>query len=157
MGGAWAATSVTTSKPQGEGSSSNPFQISNAQKLAWFRDWVNGTYTPKDGESASEHEKACAKLTANIDMSTVCGKNIGSWSPIREENGGDGVALLMETTKPSAICTLILQKTTKDYLDTYTTTLIVMSIFASKTSSLRMSILPVLETTLQPWLPMPKR
>lgn len=83
MGGAWAATSVTTSKPQGEGSSSNPFQISNAQELAWFRDWVNGTYTPKDGESASEHEKACAKLTANIDMSTVCGKNIGSWSPIR--------------------------------------------------------------------------
>lgn len=44
---------------------------------------MNGTYTPKDGESASEHEKACAKLTANIDMSTVCGKNIGSWSPIR--------------------------------------------------------------------------
>lgn len=83
MGGAWAATSVTTSKPQGEGSSSNPFQISNAQELAWFRDWVNGTYTPKDGESASEHKKACAKLTANIDMSTVCGKNIGSWSPIR--------------------------------------------------------------------------
>ena len=81
--GAWAATSVTTSKPQGEGSSSNPFQISNAKELAWFRDWVNGTYTPKDGESASEHEKACAKLTANIDMSTVCGKNIGSWSPIR--------------------------------------------------------------------------
>lgn len=83
MGGAWAATSVTTSKPQGEGSSSNPFQISNAQELAWFRDWVNGTYTPKDGESASEHEKACAKLIADIDMSTVCGKNIGSWSPIK--------------------------------------------------------------------------
>ena len=83
-GGAWAATSVTTSMPaQGDGSSSNPFQISNAKELAWFRDWVNGTYTPKDGESASEHEKACAKLTANIDMSTVCGKNIGSWSPIR--------------------------------------------------------------------------
>lgn len=81
--GAWAATSVTTSKPQGEGSSSNPFQISNAQELAWFRDWVNGTYTPKDGESASEHEKACAKLIADIDMSTVCGKNIGSWSPIK--------------------------------------------------------------------------
>ena len=81
--GAWAATSVTTSKPQGEGSSSNPFQISNAKELAWFRDWVNGTYTPKDGESASEHEKACAKLIADIDMSTVCGKNIGSWSPIR--------------------------------------------------------------------------
>ena len=33
--GAWAATSVTTSKPQGEGSSSNPFQISNAKELAW--------------------------------------------------------------------------------------------------------------------------
>ena len=80
--GAWAATSVTTSKPQGEGSSSNPFQISNAKELAWFRDWVNGTYTPKDGESASEHEKACAKLIADIDMSTVCGENIGSWSPI---------------------------------------------------------------------------
>ena len=78
--GAWAQT---TKRPaSGNGDVGNPFQISNAQELAWFRDWVNGTYTPEDGESASEHEKACALLTDNIDMSTVCGESIGSWSPI---------------------------------------------------------------------------
>ena len=80
--GAWAATNVTTSKPQGEGSSSNPFQISNAKELAWFRDWVNGTYTASGNETATYHYDACAKLIADIDMSTVCGENIGSWSPI---------------------------------------------------------------------------
>jgi len=84
MGGAWAATSVTTSKPQGEGSSSNPFQISNAKELAWFRDWVNGTYTARGNETATTHPDACAKLTANIDMSTVCGASIGSWTPISD-------------------------------------------------------------------------
>ena len=78
--GAWAQTTKRPAK--GNGDVENPFQISNAQELAWFRDWVNGTYTPEDGESASEHEKACAKLIADIDMSTVCGENIGSWSPI---------------------------------------------------------------------------
>ena len=52
--GAWAATNVTTSRPaQGDGSSSNPFQISNAKELAWFRDWVNGTYTVSGSESAT--------------------------------------------------------------------------------------------------------
>ena len=85
-GGAWAQTSVTTSKPaQGDGSSSNPFIISSAQELAWFRDWVNGTYTPTDGESAATHSSACAKISDDveeIDLSTVCGESIGSWKPI---------------------------------------------------------------------------
>lgn len=71
--GAWAATNVTTSRPaQGDGSSSNPFQISNAKELAWFRDWVNGTYTVSGSESATTHLNACAKLTADIDLKDFC-------------------------------------------------------------------------------------
>ena len=77
------AQGVTTEQPAaGDGSSANPYQIANAAQLAWFRDWVNGTYTPAEGETATKHETACAKLTANIDMSTVCSETIGSWEPI---------------------------------------------------------------------------
>ena len=79
------AESVTTEQPAaGDGSSANPYQIANAAQLAWFRDWVNGTYTPAEGETATKHETACAKLTADIDMSTVCSKTIGSWVPDRK-------------------------------------------------------------------------
>lgn len=89
-GGAWAATNVTTSRPvQGDGSSSNPFQISNAKELAWFRDWVNGTYTVSGSESATTHLNACAKLTADIDLKDFCyaadaSQNLEelSWVPI---------------------------------------------------------------------------
>lgn len=88
--GAWAATNVTTSRPvQGDGSSSNPFQISNAKELAWFRDWVNGTYTVSGSESATTHLNACAKLTADIDLKDFCyaadaSQNLEelSWAPI---------------------------------------------------------------------------
>ena len=77
------AQSVTTEQPEaGDGTPANPYQIANAAQLAWFRDWVNGTYTPAEGETATQHASACAKLTANIDMNSVCSEAIGSWDPI---------------------------------------------------------------------------
>lgn len=71
----------------GDGTQANPFQISNAAQLAWFRDYVNGTYTPADGETATTHYKACAILTDNIDLSTVCSATSGSWTPIANYEG----------------------------------------------------------------------
>lgn len=71
----------------GDGSQANPFQIANAAQLAWFRDYVNGTYTPADGETATTHTSACAILTDNIDLSTVCSAASGSWTPINSYNG----------------------------------------------------------------------
>lgn len=72
----------------GAGTETAPYQIDSPEALAWFRDWVNGTYTP-DGGSAETHPKACAKLTADIDMSTIChpadkanDKEELSWVPI---------------------------------------------------------------------------
>ena len=77
------AQSVTPEQPAaGDGTSANPYQIANAAQLAWFHDWVNGTYTPAESETATQHASACAKLTADIDMSTVCSEAIGSWEPI---------------------------------------------------------------------------
>ena len=82
------AQSVTTEQPAaGDGSSANPYQIANAAQLAWFRDWVNGTYTPAEGETATLHKTAYAKLTADIDMSSVCSEAIGSWVPIASYKG----------------------------------------------------------------------
>ena len=57
---AWAQ--VTTNQPDnGNGTAANPYLIKTAAELAWFRDYVNAGNTT-----------ACARLEANIDMSTVC-------------------------------------------------------------------------------------
>ena len=86
------AQSVTPEQPAaGDGTLANPYQIANAAQLAWFRDWVNGTYTPAAGETATKHASACAKLTADIDMSTVCSEAIGSWEPISRRDLIDAV------------------------------------------------------------------
>ena len=45
----------------GAGTAANPYQITTAAELAWFREYVNAGNTT-----------ACARLEANIDMSTVC-------------------------------------------------------------------------------------
>lgn len=72
----------------GDGTSANPFEISTAEELAWFRDYVNGTYTPADGETATTHQNACAILIDNIDLSTVCSASLGiSWTPIESYEG----------------------------------------------------------------------
>lgn len=72
----------------GDGTSANPFEISTAEQLAWFRDYVNGTYTPADGETATTHQNACAILIDNIDLSTVCSASLGiSWTPIESYEG----------------------------------------------------------------------
>lgn len=77
-GGAWAQT---TKRPaSGDGTVDNPFLISTAAELAWFRDHVNEDYA---------NAKASAKLIADIDLSEFChaanaSENINqkSWKPI---------------------------------------------------------------------------
>ena len=83
MGGAWAQE---TSRPLvGNGSTGNPYIITKAEELEWFRDQVNsGQYS------------ICAKIADNvevIDMSTVChaadkSQNLEekSWVPIGNRN-----------------------------------------------------------------------
>ena len=52
------------------GTSADPFQISNADDLYCFAAWVNGTYTPAEGETAVTHLDACAVLTNDITVNT---------------------------------------------------------------------------------------
>ena len=77
-GGAWAQE---TSQPLvGNGSKGNPYEISTATELAWFRDYVNG------GKLS-----VCAKLTADIDLKDFChaadaSKEEQSWEPIGNDS-----------------------------------------------------------------------
>ena len=70
----------TATRPAlGDGTKENPYQITSAEELAWFRDEVN-----------ANDNKACAILMDNIDMSSVChaagdGKEELSWNPISPE------------------------------------------------------------------------
>ena len=52
------------------GTSADPFQISNTDDLYCFAAWVNGTYTPAEGETAVTHLDACAVLTNDITVNT---------------------------------------------------------------------------------------
>jgi len=65
-----------------DGSSSNPYLIEDAADLGAFRDKVNAGNT-----------SICGKLTADIDLSTVCGESIGSWEPIGVIRNGSGANL----------------------------------------------------------------
>lgn len=76
----WAQT---TSQPQkGDGSKDNPYEISSAAELAWFRDYVN------EGNTS-----VSAVLTKDIDLKDFChaanaSKNITelSWEPIGNDD-----------------------------------------------------------------------
>ena len=76
--GAWAQTQPS----KGDGEVDNPFLISTAAELAWFRDHVNENY---------DNVKASAKLIADIDLSEFChaaddSKIEKSWEPIGNSN-----------------------------------------------------------------------
>ena len=73
-GGAWAQTEPAS----GDGSVGNPYKISTAAELAWFRDQVN-----------SGNNRISAELTENIDLVEFCHAKDGtkyteelSWTPI---------------------------------------------------------------------------
>ena len=68
--------------PQHAGTTEEPILIGTAAELGYYRDWVNGTYTPAGGETATKHNDACGKLTADIDLSSVCSQSVGTWVPI---------------------------------------------------------------------------
>ena len=82
-GGAWAQTQPS----KGDGEVGNPYIITKAEELAWFRDQVN-----------SGNNYICAKISddvAVIDMSTVChaadkSQNLEelSWEPIGKNDYG---------------------------------------------------------------------
>ena len=83
-GGAWAQTPPS----KGDGKVGNPYIITKAAELAWFRNEVN-----RDGGNT----RACAKLTADIDLKDFChaadaSKNLGelSWEPIGVGNAYTG-------------------------------------------------------------------
>ena len=85
MGGAWAQTASQPS--EGDGKTGNPYIITKAEELAWFRDQVN-----------SGNNFICAKISEDvevIDMSTVChaedkSQNLKelSWEPIGKNDYG---------------------------------------------------------------------
>lgn len=62
-----ASAAITPSKPaNGDGTSSDPYQISNAAELYWFAELVNGKLT----DGTAQNVAACAKLTENITVNS---------------------------------------------------------------------------------------
>ena len=59
----------TSALATGSGTENDPYQISSAEGLKWFRDKVNNAKTP-------DETKICAVLTADIDL------NNEEWTPI---------------------------------------------------------------------------
>ena len=110
-GGAWAQTKPSS----GNGLVYNPYKISSAAELAWFRDYVNGTIVDENEKDGTPHPSASATLTENIDLSEFChaadaSKKINelSWTPIGKYYGtfdGNGKTirnLYINATSPTA-------------------------------------------------------
>ena len=90
-GGAWAQTPTPPAK--GDGDVDNPFLISKAAELAWFRDYVNGKIVNKGEADGTTHPSASAELTENIDLVEFCHAKDGtkyteelSWTPIGNDD-----------------------------------------------------------------------
>ncbi|MDE6406155.1 MAG: hypothetical protein K2M20_10970, partial [Lachnospiraceae bacterium] len=60
---------------EGSGTVTDPYRIKDAAQLRRFADAVNGI-------GGAPNTGICAVLTQNIDLSGVCGADIGSWTPI---------------------------------------------------------------------------
>ena len=60
-----------TKPSKGDGSVDSPYQIADAQEMLWFANLVNGTLADEPKDSL-----VCAELTADIDLSEVCGEEI---------------------------------------------------------------------------------
>ena len=80
------AQSITPTRPNGEGTAENPYQIGTAAELYWFAGLVNGTL-----ENVDRDKSANAILTANIIVNTgvldankdlVSGSDFIEWTPI---------------------------------------------------------------------------
>ena len=81
----WAWAQTASQPSEGDGSTGNPYIITKAEELAWFRDQVNGG-----------NNEICAKIADNvevIDLKDFChaaddSKNIEelSWVPIGNDN-----------------------------------------------------------------------
>ncbi|MGN0230986.1 MAG: hypothetical protein ACI4A8_02110 [Muribaculaceae bacterium] len=80
-----ASETHNASKPQsGDGSESNPYEITTAAELYWFAALVNGD-TSVAGVTAA-NTSACAKLTKDIVVNED-GDTSFSWTPINNYNG----------------------------------------------------------------------
>ena len=84
--------------PKGDGTSGNPFQITNIGELYWFAAFVNGTASYPDGVTV-ERSEACAivmnDITVNPELLTEDGELNGTsgfaqWTPIGLMVGYDG-------------------------------------------------------------------
>ena len=70
-----AGTTDSPSEMEGIGTKTAPYRIKNARQLLAFADMVNGANGAPD-------TGLCAILMCNIDLSGICGADIGSWTPI---------------------------------------------------------------------------
>ena len=80
---------IELAQPQGDGTASNPFEISNMEELYWFQRFVNGALTAED--ITVEPTAACAKvvkdITVNADLLDSDGMpaqtfGLAKWTPI---------------------------------------------------------------------------
>ncbi len=90
------AGAITPTKPEGNGTEENPYQIGTVDELYWFAGLVNGDESVIS-EDIPQNTSACAVLTADITINTdvlrddgsLNGENIDKfteWTPIGEDN-----------------------------------------------------------------------
>ncbi|BDF07328.1 hypothetical protein [Emergencia timonensis] len=88
----------------GTGTAQDPYQLSTAAQLKTLADLVNA--------GNIEYNSKYYKLTANIDLSSICSSNNGSWTPIGNSSNSFGGKL---DGNHQTISGLYIDKPTSDY------------------------------------------
>lgn len=63
--------------PSGDGTAAAPFRISNANELLYYSAVINGNV-----DTIPQNKSAYGIVVADIDMSSICGGENGTWKPI---------------------------------------------------------------------------
>ena len=84
------AQSITPTRPNGEGTAENPYQIGTAAELYWFAGLVNGTLVGVD-KNASADAILTADITVNegvldANKDLVSGSDFIEWTPVGSAN-----------------------------------------------------------------------
>ncbi len=80
------AKSISPTRPNGEGTAENPYQIGTAAELYWFAGLVNGTLVDVE-KDASANAKLMNDITVNkgvldANKDLVSGSDLTEWKPI---------------------------------------------------------------------------
>ncbi len=82
----YAATIIPSKPKVGDGTTDNPYQISNAKELYWFALLVNNSTLTDDEKLTTHNAVLISDIVINSGTMTATSTNVTEWTPIKNYN-----------------------------------------------------------------------